>query len=196
MEVVLASTSPRRKELLQQIGVRFNQIKVDIDEAVLDNEDPEEYVLRLAQEKALTGFQQLSEPQQAQSVVLAADTTVVCDGYILSKPSSLSHSQAILRQLSGRKHQVMTSICLHSKDRIYKQVVITEVTFRNLTEKEIEAYWHTGEPQDKAGSYGIQGLAAIFIERIQGSYSNVVGLPLCETSELLKQFDVPLWQDK
>lgn len=196
MDVVLASTSPRRKELLQQIGVRFNQIKVDINEDVLGNEDPQAYVLRLAKEKAVTGFEQLTEFQQSQSVVLAADTTVVCDGCILSKPTSLSHSQIILRKLSGRTHQVMTGIALHSKDRIYESVVITNVTFRNLTEKEIEAYWQTGEPQDKAGSYGIQGLAAIFIENIQGSYSNVVGLPLCETSEFLKQFGVPLWQDK
>lgn len=196
MKLILASTSPRRKELLQQIGVEFSQLKIAINEEVLPNEDPEQYVLRLAKEKATAGFQQLSKEQQKVSVVLAADTTVVCEGQILAKPESLEHSKVILSHLSGRKHKVMTAIALQSKDTFQRQVVTTQVTFRKLTPAEIEAYWYTGEPQDKAGSYGIQGLAAIFVEGIHGSYSNVVGLPLCETAELLKQFEIPLWQDK
>lgn len=196
MRLVLASTSPRRKELLEQVGAVFSQLKIDINEDVRLGESPEAYVLRLAEEKAAAGFQQLTRQQQQECVVLAADTTVVCDGNILTKPESLADSQKILGQLSGREHQVMTAIGLHSADSRHKKLVLTHVTFRQLDETEIEAYWHTGEPQDKAGSYGIQGLAAIFVESIRGSYSNVVGLPLCETAELLKQFDIPLWQDK
>ena len=196
MKLVLGSTSPRRKELLQQIGVPFSQQKIDINEDVLANESPDNYVLRLAQEKAAAGFQQLSLQQQAQSVVLAADTTVVCDEHILAKPESFSHSKEILERLSGREHKVLTAIAIKSMETIQQQVVTTSVKFRKLTSIEIEAYWHTGEPKDKAGSYGIQGLAAVFVESIQGSYSNVVGLPLCETAELLKQFDIPLWQDE
>lgn len=196
MKLILASTSPRRKELLQQIGALFTQQSVDINEDVMANENPEQYVLRLAQEKAAAGFEQLSQQQQLDSVILAADTTVVCDGQILAKPESISHSKEILGQLSGREHRVMTAIAVCSRDTSEHQVVATKVRFRKLSHDEIEAYWQTGEPQDKAGSYGIQGLAAIFVESIEGSYSNVVGLPLCETAELLKHFDIPLWQDE
>lgn len=196
MKLILASTSPRRKELLQQIGALFIQQSVDINEDVMANENPEQYVLRLAQEKAAAGFEQLSQQQQIDSVILAADTTVVCDGQILAKPESISHSKEILGLLSGREHRVMTAIAVFSRDTSEQQVVTTKVRFRKLSNDEIEAYWHTGEPQDKAGSYGIQGLAAIFVESIEGSYSNVVGLPLCETAELLKHFDIPLWQDE
>lgn len=192
--LVLASTSPRRKELLQQVGIEFSQLKIDINEDVLANEKAQDYVERLAQQKAQAGFKQLSVTEQENSVVLAADTTVVCDGVILSKPDSAADSKTILQRLSGRKHQVMTGIALQSMDRSCHQVVTTEVEFRQLTEAEIIAYWQTGEPQDKAGSYGIQGLAAVFVKGIQGSYSNVVGLPLCETTELLKQFEISLWQ--
>jgi septum formation protein len=196
MRLVLASTSPRRKELLHQIGVVFSQLKIDINEDILADESPKDYVLRLSEEKAAAGFRQLTLQEQQESVVLSADTTVVCDGHIFTKPESLSHSKIMLGQLSGREHQVLTSIALQSKDTIHKQVVITHVTFRQIAESEIEAYWETGEPQDKAGSYGIQGLASIFVESIRGSYSNVVGLPLCETAELLKQLNIPLWQDE
>lgn len=196
MELILASTSPRRKELLQQIGVKFTQLKIDINEDVLTAETPQQYVSRLAKEKAAAGFLQLTAQQQNNSVILAADTTVVCEGKILAKPESLAHSKEILRQLSGREHSVLTAIALHCRDRSVQQVVTTQVEFRQLSDVEIEAYWSTGEPQDKAGSYGIQGLAAIFVKSIHGSYSNVVGLPLAETAEQLKQFDIPLWQDK
>lgn len=195
MKLVLASTSPRRKELLQQIGVGFTQLKIDINEDVLPGEDPSDYVLRMAEEKAAEGFKHLSVSDQNQSVVLSADTTVVCDGQILAKPESLDHSKAILARLSGRQHTVMTAIALHSLDKSCKKVVTTVVTFRKIDDAEIEAYWQTGEPQDKAGSYGIQGLAAIFVDNINGSYSNVVGLPLCETAESIKEFNIPLWQD-
>jgi len=195
MQLILASTSPRRKELLQQIGVPFTQLSIDINEDVCVDEEPEQYVLRLAKEKAAAGFELLSVAIKASHVVLAADTTVVCDGKILAKPESLKHSKEILRQLSGREHIVMSAIGLHSRDQIQQKIVTTKVTFRALSDAEIEAYWHSGEPQDKAGSYGIQGLGAVFVEKIEGSYSNVVGLPLCETAQLLNQFNIAFWQD-
>jgi len=193
--LVLASTSPRRKELLQQIGVPFTQLSIDINEDVYLGEKPEQYVLRLAKEKAAAGFDLLSAAIRISHVVLAADTTVVCDGKILAKPESQQHSKEILRQLSGREHIVMSAIGLHSRDQTQQKIVTTKVTFRPLSDAEIEAYWHSGEPQDKAGSYGIQGLGAVFVEKIEGSYSNVVGLPLCETAQLLNQFNIAFWQD-
>jgi len=192
--LVLASTSPRRKELLQQIGVAFTQLSIDINEDVVLAEEPEQYVLRLAKEKAAAGFGLLSTTEKLTKVILAADTTVVCDGQILAKPESLSHSKEILTKLSGREHIVMSAVGLHSQDKILQKVVTTKVRFRNISDAEIDAYWHSGEPQDKAGSYGIQGLGAVFVESITGSYSNVVGLPLCETAQLLNQFNIAFWQ--
>ncbi|MFQ3170425.1 MAG: septum formation protein [Oleispira sp.] len=192
--LILASTSPRRKELLQQIGVVFTQLSIDINENVAVGENAEQYVLRLAKEKAAAGFERLSATEKKNCVVLAADTTVVCDGQILAKPESLSHSKDILTQLSGREHVVMSAIGLHCQDKTLQKVVTTKVRFRRISDAEIEAYWHSGEPQDKAGSYGIQGLGAVFVESITGSYSNVVGLPLCETAQLLNQFNIAFWQ--
>lgn len=194
-QLILASGSPRRKELLQQVGIEFTQLTTDINEDVLAHESAETYVERLAQQKALAGFNSLPLSQQANSVVLAADTTVVCDEDILTKPESAVESQQMLQRLSGRKHKVMTAIAVRSQDTSSYKVVTTEVEFRTLTQAEICAYWQTGEPQDKAGGYGIQGYAAVFVQGIQGSYSNVVGLPLCETTQLLKQFNISLWQD-
>lgn len=192
--LVLASTSPRRKELLQQIGVKFTQLSIDINEDVAEAESAKQYVLRLAKEKAAAGFELLSAAEQSTRIVLAADTTVVCEGNILAKPESLEHSKEILRQLSGREHLVMSAIGIHSQDRALQEVVTTKVKFRKISDAEIEAYWQSGEPQDKAGSYGIQGLGAVFVESITGSYSNVVGLPLCETAQLLNQFNIAFWQ--
>ena len=192
--LVLASTSPRRKELLQQIGVKFTQLSIDINEDVAEAESAEQYVLRLAKEKAAAGFDLLSAAEQSTCIVLAADTTVVCEGNILAKPESLEHSKEILRQLSGREHLVMSAIGLHSQSKGQQKIVTTKVKFRKISDAEIEAYWQSGEPQDKAGSYGIQGLGAVFVESITGSYSNVVGLPLCETAQLLNQFNIAFWQ--
>lgn len=194
-KLVLASTSPRRKELLQQIGVEFTQMSVDINEDVHVGESAENYVLRLAGEKSFAGFQKLAFAAQENSIVLSADTTVVCAGHILGKPETLSDCKAILMRLSAQEHSVLTAIGLHTRDKSIQKLVSTRVRFRKISEAEIEAYWKTGEPQDKAGSYGIQGFAAVFVESIQGSYSNVVGLPLCETAQLLNQFNIPLWQD-
>ena len=192
--LVLASTSPRRKELLQQIGVKFTQLSIDINEDVAEAESAKQYVLRLAKEKAAAGFELLSAAEQSTRIVLAADTTVVCEGNILAKPETLEHSKEILRQLSGREHLVMSAIGIHSQDRALQKIVTTKVKFRKISDAEIEAYWQSGEPQDKAGSYGIQGLGAVFVESITGSYSNVVGLPLCETAQIRNQFNIAFWQ--
>lgn len=194
-QLILASTSPRRKELLQQIGVKFIQRSIDINEDVRLDENPTDYVLRLAKEKSSAGFNALTSSQRINSLVLAADTTVICDGVILAKPESLADCKSILGQLSGREHSVKTAIGFCGADINIQQVVTTRVLFRKLSETEIEAYWKTGEPQDKAGSYGIQGFAAVFVDSIIGSYSNVVGLPLSETAKLLNQFNIPLWQN-
>ena len=188
----LASASPRRRELLAQIGVPFVTLIASIDETALPGEPAERYVERLAREKALAGLAALSDP--ADAVVLGADTAVVLDGRILGKPADRAECLATLVALSGREHQVLTAVALASAQRIESRVVASRVRFRPLRAGEAEAYWATGEPCDKAGSYGIQGLAAVFVSQIEGSYSAVVGLPLCETAQLLEEFGIPCWQ--
>ncbi|MDH1054792.1 Maf family protein [Aquipseudomonas alcaligenes] len=188
----LASASPRRRELLAQIGVPFVTLIASIDETALPGEPAERYVERLAREKALAGLAALSDP--ADAVVLGADTAVVLDGRILGKPADRAECLATLAALSGREHQVLTAVALASAQRIESRVVSSRVRFRPLRAGEAEAYWATGEPCDKAGSYGIQGLAAVFVSQLEGSYSAVVGLPLCETAQLLGEFGIPCWQ--
>lgn len=188
----LASASPRRRELLAQIGVPFVTLIASIDETALPGEPAERYVERLAREKARAGLAALSDP--ADAVVLGADTAVVLDGRILGKPADRAECLATLTALSGREHQVLTAVALASAQRIESRVVASRVRFRPLRAGEAEAYWATGEPCDKAGSYGIQGLAAVFVSQLEGSYSAVVGLPLCETAQLLGEFGIPCWQ--
>lgn len=188
----LASGSPRRRELLTQIGVPFLTQIAPIDENALPDEAPLAYVERLARAKAQAGLAALSSTEQA--VVLGADTAVVLDGRILGKPADRDEALSTLRALSGRTHQVLTAVALASAGRAEARVVISEVSFRPLRDAELEAYWASGEPCDKAGSYGIQGLAAVFVSRLQGSYSAVVGLPLCETAEMLEAFAIECWQ--
>ncbi len=188
----LASGSPRRRELLTQIGVPFLTQIAPIDENALPGESPLAYVERLARAKGHAGLAALVDADGA--VVLGADTAVVLDGRILGKPRDRADALATLQALSGRSHQVLTAVALVSRERQASQVVTSQVTFRPLTQAEIEAYWASGEPQDKAGSYGIQGLAAVFVSQLQGSYSAVVGLPLCETAALLAEFAIPCWQ--
>ena len=180
----LASTSPRRRELLQQIGVDFQVLRVDVDESTRDLESPEVYVQRLSLAKAQAGLTQC----QAGELVLAADTTVVIDNTIIGKPESLEQAMAIWQSLSGRSHQVLTGVTLANHHQQHSIVVTTDVYFCPLTDAEMIAYWQTGEPQDKAGGYGIQGKGALFVAKINGSYSNVVGLPLTETAQLLRKF--------
>lgn len=188
----LASGSPRRRELLTQIGVPFLTQIAPIDENALPGESPLAYVERLALAKGYAGLAALADSDGA--VVLGADTAVVLDGHILGKPRERADALATLQALSGRSHQVLTAVALVSRERQVARVVTSQVTFRPLTQAEIEAYWASGEPQDKAGSYGIQGLAAVFVSQLQGSYSAVVGLPLCETAALLAEFAIPCWQ--
>ena len=188
----LASGSPRRRELLTQIAVPFLTQIAPIDENALPGESPIAYVERLARAKAQAGLAALSDT--ADAVVLGADTAVVLDGRILGKPADRDDALATLSALSGRSHQVLTAVALVSRERLESRVVTSQVTFRPLNQAEIEAYWASGEPQDKAGCYGIQGLAAVFVSQLQGSYSAVVGLPLCETAALLAEFAIPCWQ--
>jgi septum formation protein len=183
----LASGSPRRRELLTQIGVPFTTHIVPIDD-----EAPGVYVERLARAKASAALATLE--QAADAVVLGADTAVVLDGRILGKPADRDEALRTLTALSAREHQVLTAVALASSARVVARVVVSRVSFRPLSDAEIAAYWASGEPRDKAGSYGIQGLAAVFVRQLQGSYSAVVGLPLCETAELLADFDIPCWQ--
>jgi len=185
----LASSSPRRRELLQQIGVPFQVLPgVEVNEAWFGDETPAVYVERLALAKAEAGL-----ALRPQDTVLGADTCVVIDGEVLGKPRDETDACATLSRLSGRMHQVFTAVAVVSSGRRLHCCVSTEVWFRSLSQPEIQAYWRTGEPQDKAGSYGIQGFGGVFVERINGSYSAVVGLPVAETAALLKQCAVPIW---
>jgi septum formation protein len=179
-QIILASASPRRMELLNQINVTYSVNPVDIDETPLPNEAPLAYVQRLAAEKSAACRAQLGDSLP----VLAADTAVVLGDLIMGKPKDQHDAFTMLRQLSGKMHRVYSAVSLRGRE--HGQVVsITEVTFRTLMENEIVAYWQSGEPVDKAGSYAIQGLGGVFVASISGSFSGVVGLPLFETAELL-----------
>lgn len=190
--LILASSSPRRQELLTQIGVPFSVQVPAIDETPLAGEAPPAYVQRMAEEKALAVLAQ----QKGDVCVLAADTSVIVDELILGKPADAADAKAMLRRLSGREHQVLSAIAVADQNRLNSHVVSCKVAFRTLTDAEIEAYWLTGEPRDKAGSYAIQGLGAVFVQAIHGSYSAVVGLPLAETAALLGEFAIACWQNK
>lgn len=189
----LASGSPRRRELLTQIGVPFVPLSVTIDETPAPDETPAAYVERLARGKAAAGLASLAD---RQAVVLGADTTVVLDGRILGKPGERAEALAMLQALGGREHEVLTAVALAAVGRSAVRVVRSRVAFRPLTSAEAEAYWATGEPLDKAGGYAIQGFAAVFVSGLEGSYSAVVGLPLCETAQLLAEFGIPCWQQQ
>jgi septum formation protein len=178
----LASRSPRRRELLAQLGLRPAVISADVDETPRADEDPQQFVARVALAKAKAGRQTAPLPLP----VLGADTAVVCDGRILGKPANADDALAMLRLLSGREHQVLTGVALLGA-RQQTAVSDTRVRFRPIGAEEAAAYWASGEPRDKAGAYAIQGLGALFVERINGSYSGVVGLPLFETARLLAQ---------
>jgi septum formation protein len=190
--IYLASGSPRRRELLQQIGVPFLVLATAVDESVLTGETCEAYVARLAAAKADAGWE--CNPDVRRAPVLAADTAVVLDGRILGKPADRAAGEDMLRQLSGRTHVVLTAVALRTAGGRRSRVSRSEVTFRTLDDPEIRAYWDTGEPSDKAGGYAIQGMAAVFIADLRGSFSGVMGLPLFETAELLRNAGVAQWQ--
>ncbi len=193
-DLYLASQSPRRHELLNQIGVRHLTVSASVPESRDPGESPADYVQRLAREKSLAGQETVRAQGLAERPVLGADTLVVCDGQVLEKPVDAEDGARMLRQLSGRSHEVMTAVALGLGDRLELAQAVTEVRFRPLSEEEIAAYWATGEPADKAGGYAIQGLGAVFVKAIAGSYSNVVGLPLETTLLLLDTFGVPWWR--
>ena len=184
-QLILASASPRRKELLDQIGVRYIVNPVDIDETPKDREMALDYVGRVAAEKSAACVSELIDFLP----VLAADTSVVLDGQIMGKPKNREHAMTMLSQLSGKTHNVYSAISLRSQceNKHFQALSKTEVRFRNISPEEIQSYWDTGEPKGKAGAYAIQGLASVFVESIKGSFSGVVGLPLFETAELLSK---------
>lgn len=185
----LASTSPRRRELLQQLGLEFSVLRVDVDESRLGDEAPEVYVARLAEEKARAGLADIQ-----QGVVIAADTTVALGNEVLGKPASCEEAVVMWTQLSGREHRVLTGVAVVDQQNMQVAVVSTLVRFRDISLAEMYSYWAGGEPQDKAGAYAIQGKGALFVSSINGSYSNVVGLPLMETAALLAHFNISVWK--
>mgnify|MGYP000969076748 FL=1 len=184
LSLYLASGSPRRRELLTQLGLHFERVMINVEEQRREEESAQHYVRRLAREKALAGV--AAAPQDLP--VLGADTIVVLNGEVLEKPRDAAHAAGMLTRLSGQTHQVLTAVALADRQRELDCLVATEVTFRLLTPQDIHDYIASGEPMDKAGAYGIQGLGGNFVRKINGSYHAVVGLPLVETSELLSHF--------
>ena len=187
--IYLASRSPRRRELLDQIGVTHRLLDVEVDESVGEGESPSDYVLRLSQDKAKAGLQACVGDKKLP--VLAADTCVVIDGEMLGKPKDREQGLWMLERLSGATHRVYTAVALDD-GRLATRLSLSEVSFRLLSKAEMAAYWETGEPADKAGGYAIQGLAAQFVRELRGSYSGVMGLPLFETAELLRGAGIEL----
>ena len=187
MNLILASQSPRRRELLGLTGLDFIVRVADIDETMDPARDPREEVARVSRMKAL------AVEREADDVVIAADTIVVCGGKVLGKPKDAEDAFRMLSLLSGRDHQVMTGMTVLQGDEIVTHTEVTKIRFRNLLSEEIRAYIATGEPMDKAGAYGIQGGAALFCTRMEGDYYNVMGLPVCALSVILRTFGLPVW---
>jgi septum formation protein len=199
-KIYLASKSPRRRELLRQIGVEFELLMLrndtargpDVSEAVLPGEDPAVYVARVALEKAACAWAIVQNRRLPVRPVLAADTTVTINGEILGKPANKMEAIAMLERLSGRTHQVLTSIAVHHTNLVEQLTQVSQVRFHTLSTAFIKTYCSSQEPFDKAGGYGIQGTAALYIEHIEGSHSGIMGLPLYETAKLLRKAGIPL----
>jgi septum formation protein len=189
--LLLASSSPRRRELLLRLGVAFQVRPQDIDESVLNLEKPYDYVQRVALDKALSAL-----AANPDALVLAADTSVIVDDQILGKPQDSGDALSMLNLLSNREHAVLTAVTLANSERQRSTVVRTTVNFRSISAAEAQRYWATGEPIGKAGGYAIQGFGAAFVESIEGSFSNVAGLPLFETAQYLQEFGVAIWQQE
>jgi septum formation protein len=188
-KIILASNSPRRRELLRQIGLSFTVSPADVDESILPGESPEDYAVRVALDKA-----RIAAVRAGEGIVIAADTIVVVGDSILGKPADAREAADMLALLAGKEHRVVTSLAVMDAGtaRSVTRTSVTKVWFRDLTKREIEAYVATGEPMDKAGAYGIQERGALLVDRIEGCYSNVVGLPLSLLGEMLREFDVNL----
>jgi septum formation protein len=193
--IYLASRSPRRRELLKQIGINFEvlimrsfpTVRADVDETPGPGESPGDYVTRIAANKAMTGWTRALERRLPRLPVLGADTTVTLDGEIIGKPVNTEDAVRILRKLSGREHEVFSAVSVAMNDNVTSKLSCSKVRFAELSDALIQDYVDTGEPMDKAGAYGVQGKAATFIAEINGSYSGIMGLPLFETAQLLKQ---------
>lgn len=184
LQFYLASASPRRRQLLEQLGLRFEVMVADVDEHPKSDESPRDYVLRVARAKAEAVAERLG---WLKLPILAADTAVVLDDRILGKPKDREEGLQMLARLAGRTHQVSSGVALWNRDGVKTVLSESRVRFRAISHDEALAYWQSGEPQDKAGGYGIQGLGAVFVEHLEGSYSGVMGLPLAETAALLKE---------
>lgn len=199
-KIYLASKSPRRRELLRQVGIDFELLMlrndpvrgVDVTEDVNAHESPEDYVGRVALEKGAFAWNMILTRRLTPRPVLSADTTVTMNGVILGKPAGQQEAIAMLEQLSGQTHEVLTSVAVHYKDMAEQITQVSKVRFATLSAQAIKAYCVTSEPYDKAGGYGIQGLAALFVEHIEGSHSGIMGLPLYETAALLRRAGVPI----
>jgi septum formation protein len=197
--IYLASRSPRRRELLAQIGVRYNlllfrsrpEAQEDVNEAPLEGEAPAAYVERVARAKAEIGFQRMMQRNLPHAPVLAADTTVALSGGIMGKPATREEAAEMLAALSGNRHEVLTAVALKQRDSLDSALSVSDVTFKTLTAEEIRLYVASGECDDKAGAYAIQGRAARFVTELRGSYSGVMGLPLYETAQLLERLGAP-----
>ncbi|BCG63916.1 MAG: septum formation protein [Methyloprofundus sp.] len=190
-ELILASASPRRSELLNQLGINHTIQVTPVDETPLPNEAPTDYVIRVAHAKSFAVWQQFTANN---TVVLAADTSVVINNTIMGKPENLEHAISMLEQLSASTHQVYSAVSVRGQST--QQVLsVSDVTFRAISTQEIIQYWHTGEPADKAGAYAVQGLASIFIQSITGSYSGIMGLPLFETAQILANEGIKIFNE-
>lgn len=192
--LILASSSPRRAQLLRQIGVSFTPITAPVEEIRWVNEQAQQYVQRLAREKAVAACELIGG--SAEQWFLGADTLISCGQEVLEKPRDQDDFTAMMQRLSGRAHLVLTAIHLYGKNRSFTELVQTQVQFRSLSARLINAYWQTGEPIDKAGGYAIQGMGALLIKSINGSYSNVVGLPLEALAPILQKANIPYWQSE
>ena len=187
MKIHLASQSARRRELLALLGVEFTMFSLRLDETPLGGESARAYVERLARAKATAGWQQIEQERLPRAPVLGADTTVALEGRIFGKPADREAAAEMLRALSGRTHEVLTAVALQFEDRIESVLQASQVEFKSLSDENIHHYLATGEWQGKAGAYGVQGAAARFVAGLRGSFSGVMGLPLCETAALLER---------
>ena len=192
LNLVLASSSPRRAELLRQLQLEFSICVSEVDETPLSDEAPELYVRRLAQAKALAVLPLVA----SDTLVLGADTVVSCGGQLLTKPLNPEHNRQMLERLSGRSHEVFTGICVASRSKCVTEVVRTEVEFEVIDDAALRGYVRIGEGMDKAGGYAVQGIGGIFVKRLVGSYSAVVGLPLAETESLLRRVGMDTWRSR
>lgn len=196
VDLYLASQSPRRREILAQLGVRFEVLSIDVEEVQRAAESAAAYVGRLALDKARYGERQRIAAGLPAHPVLGADTVVVCDDLVMEKPRDQNQAMAMWRRLSGRTHQVLSAVAIVAGTDEETELSVTEVQFRPLSDELLARYWVTGEAQDKAGGYGIQGKGAALVKSLSGSYSGVVGLPIEKVIPLLEQFNVPYWQQE